>query len=205
VGARGWTADGSYIHPVAEEIAMFDVDTFVEECREALLEGEPLEAVKDVLQRAVASPGAVESALPATRAELHPIYSSSELTIMKAVWAPGMVLPPHDHLMWAAIAIYGGEEDNTFYRRAGGSIEPSGGKCLATGDVCLLGESTVHSVANPRTHSCSGAIHVYGGDFLSKKRSMWDPQSMKELPATGETMRKLFDAANAPGEGAQIW
>ena len=43
------------------------------------------------------------------------------------VWAPGMRIRPHDHLMWAAIGLYAGQEDNTFYRRADGHMVPAGG------------------------------------------------------------------------------
>ena len=32
----------------------------------------------------------------------------------------GMALNPHEHRMWAVIGMYGGQEDNAFYRRAAG-------------------------------------------------------------------------------------
>ena len=46
------------------------------------------------------------------------------LTVLNVVWAPGMVLPPHDHRMWAAIGIYAGQEDNEFFRRDGEASPP---------------------------------------------------------------------------------
>jgi predicted metal-dependent enzyme (double-stranded beta helix superfamily) len=33
---------------------------------------------------------------------------------------PGMTLGPHDHCMWAAIGVYTGGEDNTFFREWNG-------------------------------------------------------------------------------------
>ena len=178
---------------------MFDLDTFIDECRQAMKETQPRLAVKEILERAVSEPGAVEAALPAEKAELSALYHSDELTIMKVIWAPAMKLPPHDHLMWAAIGIYGGAEDNSFYRRTPGSILESGGKQLATSDTTLLGDDVIHSVVNPRQHAFTAAIHIYGGDFINQPRSVWPPDTFEEQPATAETMQRYFEAANQAG------
>jgi predicted metal-dependent enzyme (double-stranded beta helix superfamily) len=175
---------------------MFDLDGFIEACTGALEESNPRLAIKELLEAAVSDPSGVEHALPPERAELSTLYSSAELTIAKVVWAPGMVLAPHDHRMWALIGIYGGQEDNTFYRRTPGGIVTSGGQQLSTSDVTTLGRETIHSVSNARQHDFTGAIHIYGGDFVNQPRSMWDPNTMKEEPANGETVRRLFEAAN---------
>ena len=178
---------------------MFDMDAFIEDCRKAIAEAQPRLAVKEILERAVSDPGALEAALPAAKAELSPLYHAHDLTIMKVIWAPGMKLPPHDHLMWAAIGIYGGAEDNSFYRRGTGSIVPSGGKQLATSDTTLLGDDVIHSVVNPRQHSFTAAIHIYGGDFINQPRSVWPPDTFEEQPATAATMSRYFEEANAAG------
>ena len=87
--------------------------------------------------------------------------------------------------MSAVIGMYGGREDNTFWRRtpegARFAIEPAGGASLGTGDVSLLGPDIVHSVVNPLGR-ISAAIHVYDGPFLTMERSMWDPESLQEQP-----------------------
>jgi predicted metal-dependent enzyme (double-stranded beta helix superfamily) len=152
--------------------------------------------VRDLLERALHDADDVAAALPATRAELEALHSSAELTVMKAVWAPGMTLPPHNHLMWAVIGVYGGTEENHFFRRADGGLTSSGGKSLASGDVAVLGRDVIHAVANPRTHHYTGAIHVYGGDFLNERRSVWPGEPPEEQPATYETMRAYFEQAN---------
>ncbi len=126
-----------------------------------------------------------------------PIYSSPELSILKVVWAPGMSIPPHDHLMWAAIGIYGGREDNLFYRRSHAGLVTSGGKTLDVSDVTLLGDDTIHSVVNPLQRLYAGAIHIYGGDFMNQTRSMWDAETLEERPADGAASRLLFEEANA--------
>jgi predicted metal-dependent enzyme (double-stranded beta helix superfamily) len=175
---------------------MFDLDTFIADCVAASAEAEPRRAVKEILARAVAQPAAVARALPATRAEIERLHVSPELTIIKVVWAPGMRIFPHDHRMWAVIGIYGGQEDNTFYRRAPEGVVASGGTELHERDVALLGDDTIHAVANPMARF-TGAIHVYGGDFFTQPRSEFDPVTLVEQPYDVEHTLQLFRTANA--------
>ena len=174
---------------------MFDLDEFVAECVAAGAESEPRQAIREVLARTVSRPREVEAALPATRAEIERLHVSDDLTVIKVVWAPGMRIFPHDHRMWAAIAIYGGQEDNTFFRRSPEGVVRSGGKELHERDVALLGDDTIHAVANPR-RTYTGAIHVYGGDFFTQPRSEFDPETLEEMPYSVERAMALFDAAN---------
>ncbi|HEX6312978.1 MAG TPA: hypothetical protein VF152_15295 [Acidimicrobiia bacterium] len=180
---------------------MFDVDELVAGCRAAIAEDEPRLAVREALRQALGHGRDLEAALPATRAELTALHHSPDLTILKVVWAPGMSIQPHDHRMWAAIAIYGGQEDNAFYRRDGRRAVPSGGKVLRTGDVALLGDEVIHSVVNP-LGTFTGAIHVYGGDFFARPRSDWDPDTLEELPEPLDS-RAVFEAANRRLPGAR--
>ena len=173
---------------------VFDVDELVADLKTAAGEPEPRLAVRDVLERMAARGAEVEAALPATRAELTALHDSPDLTVLKVVWAPGMSIQPHDHRMWAAIAIYGGQEDNAFYRREGRRAVPTGGKVLRAGEVMLLGDDVIHSVVNPLT-TLTGAIHVYGGEFFSRPRSDWDPTTFVELPEPVDS-RTVFDEAN---------
>jgi predicted metal-dependent enzyme (double-stranded beta helix superfamily) len=176
---------------------MFAIDELIGECQAALGEAGPAAAVRDILARALDKPGEVAAAFDEpNRAELTAIYSSPELTVMKVIWAPGMDIPPHDHRMWAVIGIYGGAEDNQFFRRSPDGLVSSGSKSLTLSDTVALGESTIHAVANPNARSFTGAIHIYGGDFLNQPRSLWSPDTFEEEPATGERMRKFFDEAN---------
>jgi len=160
---------------------VLDVDDLVADCLDAAREDTPHLAVRDVLQRALDQPGAIAEALPPIRAEFTPLHLSDELTIAKVVWAPGMWLQPHDHRVWAAIAIYGGEEDNTFYRRRNGRIVESGGRCYETGEIALLGDDVIHRVDNPR-QTFTGGIHVYGGNLLAQDRTDWDPETFEPEP-----------------------
>ena len=172
---------------------MFQVDDFLSDCVVASTAPEPRLALKEVLERAVRQPGQIAQQLPATRAEVVPLHVSDRLSVLKVVWAPGMRFRPHNHLMWAAIGLYGGQEDNTFYRRAGRGIVASGGRELQTGDVVLLGDDTIHAVENPR-QAFTGAIHVYGGDITARPgRSEWEEATQVEVDYDFERIRRYFE------------
>ena len=176
-------------------MSSFDVEALVEGCRAALTEDQPLTATRDLLLRAIAEPTSVADVLGRSEGGIESLCSSPELTVLNVVWAPGMRLFPHDHRMWAAIGIYGGTEDNEFFRRGNGGLESSGGKSVSQGDVLLLGDDAIHSVTNPLA-SFTGAIHVYGGDFFAQPRSEWDPATGEERPFDVDHARQVFAEAN---------
>jgi predicted metal-dependent enzyme (double-stranded beta helix superfamily) len=178
---------------------MFDVDTFIAECRDAnAAQGSP--AVREVVARAVASPADVIRAVgePA-RAGVQVLHRSPELTILNLVWGPKMCQVPHDHAMWAVLGIYTGREDNIFWRRlpgaAGGRIEAAGAKAVSEREAVPLGRDIVHSVVNP-IRRLTGAIHVYGGDFFAVPRSEWDPEHLVEQPYDIAKTLALFEESN---------
>jgi predicted metal-dependent enzyme (double-stranded beta helix superfamily) len=174
---------------------MFDLDAFLAACCQSVAENEPRQAIKEVLEAAVADAQAVAVALPPSRAEIVKLYGSPELTVLKVVWAPGMRIGPHDHRMWAAIGVFSGGEDNSFYRRVDDTLANSGGKSLRPGDVALLGDDTIHAVANP-TGEFAGAIHVYGGDFFATRRSEWRGEPFREQPYDVDYVLGYFEDAN---------
>jgi len=172
---------------------MLDADDLVSECLGAVTEDDPRRATRAVLERALAG-GHLADGLGEQPGGLNVWYNAPELTILNVVWPPLFSLLPHDHRMWAAIGIYGGREDNTFYRRAGSTLVTSGGKNLAEGDVLLLGDDTIHAVHNPR-RAYTGAVHVYGGDFIRTPRSQWDAETLEEEPYDLEAVRREFARA----------
>lgn len=179
---------------------MFDLDQFVVDCIDAVAEPQPRLAVKEVLERAIKHPAEVTAALPAVKSEIVPIHTSENLSIIKAVWAPGMGFRPHNHLMWAAIGLFGGQEDNTFYRRSGDGIVVSGGRQLRGGDVALLGDDTIHAVRNPLS-TLTGAIHVYGGDITARPgRREWDEDSGEGVAYNFERTRRYFESFQTPAD-----
>jgi len=178
----------------------FDLDKFVGDCIDAVAKSDSSKAIRELVTEAVSAPRELEQALGTpTHAEIQRLHVSRELTVLNVIWAPGMTLMPHDHNMWAVIGVYGGREDNIFWRRhqddPKGRIEAAGAKSLGPKDVRPLGESIIHSVTNP-TSKLTGAIHVYGGDFFTTERSEWDPESLEERPYDIERALRTFERAN---------
>jgi predicted metal-dependent enzyme (double-stranded beta helix superfamily) len=164
---------------------MFDLDQFIADLRASLGERSRL-AMKEVVARAVAEPASVlrEPGEP-QKGGIKTLYHGPDLTVVNVVWGPHQVTFPHNHLLSAVIGMYGGREDNMFWRRTAGDakyqIEAAGGHALGTSDTTLLGRDIIHSVVNPLT-KLSGAIHVYDGDFFAIERSMWDAETLAEQP-----------------------
>jgi predicted metal-dependent enzyme (double-stranded beta helix superfamily) len=173
------------------------VADIVARCYTALDEHTPPLAVRDVLDELVADHAALEQALgPVERGGITTLHNAADLTILHVAWTPGMTLNPHEHRMWAVIGMYGGQEDNSFYRRGTGGLEPAGGRELPAGEVLVLGDDVIHSVANSR-RDFAVALHVYGGDFFSVERSEWDFDTYDERPRDLERTLRLFEEANA--------
>jgi predicted metal-dependent enzyme (double-stranded beta helix superfamily) len=184
---------------------MFDLDDLIARCQDARAETEPRRAIREVLARAMSTPAAVGDALRPHEAGFTLLHHADDLTVLHVVWAPGMAIYPHDHRMWAAIGIYTGKEDNAFYRRSGPgerTLTSSGGKELATGDTIVLGDDTIHGVTNP-CDGLTGAIHVYGGDFVNQPRSQWGPGAPEERPYDIDDARRQFAEANAAWRASQ--
>jgi predicted metal-dependent enzyme (double-stranded beta helix superfamily) len=176
--------------------SVLGVDDIIGRCQVAIAEHTPALAVRDVLDELVADPAPLERALgPVERGGISVLHNADDLTILHVVWTPGMAVNPHEHQMWAVIGMYGGQEDNSFYRRSPGGLEPAGGRQLPSGDVLVLGHDVIHSVANPR-REFAAALHVYGGDFFSVDRSEWDFDTFEERPRDVERTMRLFDEAN---------
>jgi predicted metal-dependent enzyme (double-stranded beta helix superfamily) len=178
---------------------VFDLDDFLARCQEANTADEPRRAIREVLDRALAEATSMGDVLAPAEGGITLLHHADDLTVLHAVWAPGMRLYPHNHEMWAAIGIYAGQEDNAFYRRAAPGdvhLTGSGGKQLRAGDTVLLGDDTIHSVTNP-LRSLTAAIHVYGGDFVNQPRSQWGPGPEVERPYDYELTRQQFAEANA--------
>lgn len=164
---------------------MFDKDQFIADLRGTLAE-RSRKAMAEVVARAVSDPASIARALgEPDKPGIQMLHRSPELTVISLAWAPRQLTLPHDHRMAAVIGMYGGREDNMFWRKVPGTdkfqIEPAGGEALGTGNVTILGRDIVHSVVNP-LDKISVAIHVYDGDFVAAQRSMWDAETLVEQP-----------------------
>lgn len=179
---------------------MFDVERFIEDCKSAVKADPSHKSVHEIVTRAVSEPTAVMAALgEPCRAGVTTLYHADDLTILNLAWGPHQNIMPHDHNMWAVIGMYGGREDNMFWRKipgsADGRVEAAGAKSLSTGDCTPLGKDIIHSVLNP-TLKLSAALHVYGGDFFGAHRHEWCPENLTEREMDVQASIRAFEEAN---------
>ena len=116
-------------------------------------------------------------------------------SIIGGVWHPGQTTPIHNHLTWALIGVYDGEEREALFRRTDdesnpkvAKIEKVSEKINTKGHVTVLGHRGIH-----RVDSISGkpttSIHVYGRDIGRAERHSYDP-------VTGEISRFVSGYCN---------
>jgi len=180
--------------------AMFDLETFIAECRAALVADPSHRLVREAVARIVSEPAGILKGLgEPKRAEIQKLYHAADLTILNVVWGPMMTVMPHNHQMWAVIGIYSGREDNIFWRRlpdGSGRVEAAGARALCVGDAEPLGHNIIHSVTNPIPR-LTGAIYVYGGDFFAAERSEWDSETLLEGRYDAARTMRRFEQANS--------
>jgi predicted metal-dependent enzyme (double-stranded beta helix superfamily) len=180
---------------------MFDIDRFAADCRAALAE-RGSEAIREVVLRAVSEPEEILKALgEPSGAFAGVLVRSPDLTIANIVWGARQWTLPHNHNHRAVIGMYGGGEDNIFWRRlpedAKGRVEAAGAQSLRDGDVAVLGRDIIHSVTNP-LGKLSMALHVYDGDFIAAAgKSCWDAEALTEAPYDGAAVSPMFGEAFA--------
>ncbi len=102
-------------------------------------------------------------------------------SIIGGVWHPGQTTPIHDHLTWALVGVYGGEERETLYRRLDDGTNPKVARLEKVserinrkGHVTVLGNKGIHRVDNVSL-KLALSIHVYGRDIGNLERHSYDP------------------------------
>ena len=178
------------------------LERLIDDCRSALMSDAAARSIHEIVAVAVSAHADLVAALGTpTTPGLHTLYQAHDLTVLNVVWAPGMMLMPHDHRMWAVIGIYAGREDNIFWQRVPGvgqgRIEATHAHTLSEREAMILAEDVIHSVTNPIPR-LTGALHVYGGDFFAAARSEWDPESLRERPFNVERAKRLFEPSGTP-------
>lgn len=172
-----------------------DLDDLINDCVAAVNDAHPHAAVKEVLERAVSRPSALEAALPAPVQQMTILHVSDELTMFQLVNGPRFAFCAHDHAAWSAVALYTGQEENLFYRRTPAGLQPTNGKVHSAGEVLLMGSETIHSIANPLS-SCNAAIHVFGGNPWKLERRQWDPETLVQGAFDVDEARRLYPLAD---------
>jgi 3-mercaptopropionate dioxygenase len=102
-------------------------------------------------------------------------------SIIGGVWKPGQTTPIHDHLTWALVGVYSGQERETLYRRTDDKTDPRYAKLEklservnTNGHVTVLNHNGIHKVDNVSPEPTQ-SIHVYGRDIGNTERHSYDP------------------------------
>jgi predicted metal-dependent enzyme (double-stranded beta helix superfamily) len=139
-----------------------------------------------MLEKLIQTPDSVPSESFAPRKDrfamnlLH-MPQSKSYSIIGGVWKPGQTTPIHDHLTWALIGVYDGEEREALFRRNDDGSNPKfaelekvSERTNKKGHVTLLGHTGIHRVDN-LTEKTATSIHVYGRDIGNADRHSYDP------------------------------
>lgn len=111
------------------------------------------------------------------------IYAPKDrvFSVNGAVWLPGQTTPIHDHLTWAMVGLYDGEEHESIYRRTDDHSNPNmamlekvSEQINGKGHITTLGEAGIHRIDNV-SNLPSRSIHVYGIDIGAAERHSYDP------------------------------
>ena len=160
-----------------------DVDACV---RKYPSESEVLRHIKPLLEKLIQNLGSVPIEAFAPRKDrfaMNLIYMPRDelFSIIGGIWHPGQTTPIHDHLTWALIGVYDGEEREALFRRTDdgsnpkiAKIEKVSEKINAKGHVTILGHRGIHRVDNISGKPTT-SIHVYGRDIGHAERHSYDP------------------------------
>ena len=181
----------------------FDLDKFLEECHAAIGGSDsPVSAVKRVMQNAIAYPASILRTFPAEGEDEILLHNSDNLTVFRVLLHHGLQFPPHDHRMPVVIGLYSGCETNSFYSRSKDNpsrLEHTGHKDIEAPQVHVLKPDAIHAVSNLRPEP-SAALHVYLGDLIKQKRTLWTLDLDGEQPFVFDTYhalsRKLTNVAS---------
>lgn len=149
-------------------------------------ESDVLRGIKPFLERLIANPNAVPADAFKPRHDrfaMNLIYMPNDksFSVIGGVWKPGQTTPIHDHLTWALIGVYEGEEREALYRRIDDGSNPKMAKLKMVstrinkrGHVTVLGKAGMHKVDNI-SEKTARSIHIYGLDIGSTERHSYDP------------------------------
>jgi predicted metal-dependent enzyme (double-stranded beta helix superfamily) len=173
---------------------VFNVEAFVTRCVAATTTADPVRAVQEVVEAALADRASIDKALGTeVKRENDTLFSSANLTVQRILWPGGVFSSTHDHRMWAVIGVYRGEELNHFYERTPNGIAQCGGHAVSAGEMLVLGAEAIHSVENPHRELTAG-LHVYGGDIIGIERSAWGPDGREvSFRENSAAYRSMFE------------
>ncbi len=151
-------------------------------------ESELLRRLRPAMQRLLRTPGSVpeEAFTPRSDRFANNLLfrpADKAFSVMGGNWAPGQTTPIHDHLTWAVVGVYAGEERESIFRRTDDGTSPRRATLILAservnpqGHVTTLGRAGIHRIDNVSS-APSHSIHVYGRDIGTLERHAYDPES----------------------------
>ena len=175
---------------MADAAAGYTVVDFAAEAEVVVRNGgsEPdtLRQLKPLLEKLLRMPGSVPPSAFTPRKDRFAnnlVYRPEDrrFSIMGGNWAPGQTTPIHDHLTWAVVGVYEGEERESIYRRTDDGSDPGraeleqvSARINGKGHVTVLSHAGIHRIDNVSARP-SWSIHVYGRDIGNLERHSYDP------------------------------
>jgi predicted metal-dependent enzyme (double-stranded beta helix superfamily) len=168
---------------------MASVAELVARCLAAARTDHPIDAVRDVLQDVVARPALWQAMF---EREVHQtdhrgiseLHEDARLTITHVALDPDFVSGVHDHGIPALIAVYSGQEDNTFYRLADGVPVADRHTAVVAPDILFMATEDIHHIEN-RLAEPLRAVHIYFGSLPNAVRSAWNMETGERMPRGG--------------------
>lgn len=112
------------------------------------------------------------------------LYEDATISIWHYRMPTGVVVPPHDHQVYAIIGVYEGVEANHFYTLKQGELVCDAINQVGQGTAILIQPDSIHSVQTGNNRrSC--AIHIYLGAFTKVERSRFDWKTGEAMPLNG--------------------
>ncbi|MBI3860063.1 MAG: cysteine dioxygenase family protein [Thaumarchaeota archaeon] len=177
---------------------------FISEIEEAVRtsegDAEVIRKARPLMAQLLSTKGAIteEAFRPRTdRFAMNLLYRPPDrsFSINGAVWLPRQTTPIHDHLTWAMVGLYEGDERESIFRRLDDGSDPRTARLQMVservnkqGHITTLGSAGIHRIDNV-SPSPSRSIHVYGNDIGNAERHSYDP-------TTGEVSRFVSGYCN---------
>lgn len=171
-------------------MAIRTIDAFLAQAENVIRsypsESDVLRRLRPLMEELVMTPNSIPTEAFAPRKDRFAnnlIYRPKDrvFSVTGANWAPGQTTPIHDHLTWAVVGMYEGEERESLFRRTDdgsnlskAKLELAGERINGKGHVTVLGEAGIHRIDNISSKP-SLSIHMYGLDIGPKERHAYDP------------------------------
>ena len=173
----------------------FTIDSFVANLRAAATDRHAARAISAVMKEAVADPAAVASQVPEYEGEELALLETDELSAYGARFFAGQLVPPHNHKIPAFIGVYEGTEVNRLFRHDASGLTLVTERHVGPGETLSIGGEGIHGVYAEGGRD-SLALHVYLGSLKTVSRSLFDPETGREIPFTDENYQALLRRMN---------